>query len=192
MIQRRLTRPRTGLASRLTALYVALALPVIWSGARTWSVIVPTMILGATLVVLSVIDLETMRLPDALTLPLIAVGLLCAALFQWDGDSWFDLRWRVAAAALGYGLLFGVAWLYHRIRGRHGLGLGDAKLLAASGAWLGIEGLASTLLVASLTALAAAVIGHLAGRAITADTRIPFGPFLAGGTWLIWLYGGLT
>ena len=192
MIQHLRTRSHNGPAWLIAGLYVALALPVVWAGPRTWAVILPTVILGATLVVLSVIDLATMRLPDALTLPLIATGLVCAALFKWDGDSWLDLRWRVAAAALGYGLLFGVAWLYHRIRGRHGLGLGDAKLLAASGAWLGLEGVAPTLLVASLTALAAALVGHIAGRSITADTRIPFGPFLAGGTWLIWLYGGVT
>ena len=192
MTQRPLTLTHLGPAWLIAGLYGALALPVVWAGPRTWAVILPTVFLGGTLVVLSVIDLATLRLPDALTLPLIATGLACAALFKWDGDSWLDLRWRVAAAALGYGLLFTTAWLYHRLRGRHGLGLGDAKLLAASGAWLGLEGVAPTLLVASLTALAAALVGHIAGRSITADTRIPFGPFLAGGTWLIWLYGGVT
>lgn len=185
------THTRNASTWLLAGLYVALAIPVVVAGPRTSATILPTVILGVTLVVLSIIDLATLRLPDALTLPLIATGLICAALFKWDGDSWLDLRWRVAAAALGYGLLFATAWLYHRIRGRHGLGLGDAKLLAASGAWLGLEGIAPTLLVASLTALAAALVGHLVGRTITADTRIPFGPFLAIGTWLLWLYGGV-
>jgi leader peptidase (prepilin peptidase) / N-methyltransferase len=173
----------------LAAVYAVVALPVLWAGPRTWAVLLPTLILGTVLVALSLIDLATMRLPDALTLPLIAAGLVCALVLKWDGGSWLDLRWRVTAAALGYGLLYGIAWLYHRLRGRHGLGLGDAKLLAASGAWLGIEGIAPTLLVASLTGLVAALIGHVAGRPVTADTRVPFGPFLAGATWLIWLYG---
>ena len=62
-------------------------------------------------------------------------------------------------------------------------------MLAAAGAWLGLEGLAPTLLVASLSGLAAALISHAAGRPITAVTRVPFGPFLAGAIWLIWLYG---
>jgi leader peptidase (prepilin peptidase) / N-methyltransferase len=176
----------------LAAAYLALALPGLWSGPRTFGVVLPTVILGTVLVALSVVDLASMRLPDALTLPLIAAGLICAAAFKWDGSSALDLRWRIAAAALGYGLLYGVAWLYRRLRGRHGLGLGDAKLLAASGAWLGLEGLAPTLLVASLTALGAALIGHLAGRPVTAETRVPFGPFLAGATWLNWLYGPLA
>jgi leader peptidase (prepilin peptidase) / N-methyltransferase len=176
----------------LAAAYLLLAVPWLWSGPRTFAAVLPTVILGATLVALSIIDLATLRLPDALTLPLIAAGLICAAVFRWDGSSALDLRGRIAAAALGYGLLYGVAWLYHRLRGRHGLGLGDAKLLAASGAWLGLEGVSPTLLVASLSALGAALVSYLAGRPLTAETRVPFGPFLAGATWLIWLYGPLA
>jgi leader peptidase (prepilin peptidase) / N-methyltransferase len=143
-------------------------------------------------VTLSVIDLATLRLPDALTLPLIAAGLLCAVVFEWDGSAWVDVRWRLVAAALGFGLLFAVAWIYQRVRHRAGIGLGDAKLLAASGAWLGLEGLAPTLMVASLAGLSVALIGHFTGRPITAETRMPFGPFLAGATWLLWLYGPMA
>jgi leader peptidase (prepilin peptidase) / N-methyltransferase len=176
----------------LAAAYLALALPVLWSGPRTWAFILPALGLGAALVALSVIDLATLRLPDVLTLPLIAAGLLCAGIFHWDGSNWVDLRWRLLAAALGYGLLSGISWLYYRLRHRHGIGLGDAKLLAASGAWVGLEWLAPTLLVASLAALGTALIGHFAGRPITANTRMPFGPFLAGATWLLWLYGSFS
>jgi leader peptidase (prepilin peptidase) / N-methyltransferase len=176
----------------LAAIYAALALPALpafLAGPRTLAAVVPTLVLGAALVALSAVDLATLRLPDVLTLPLIAAGLVCALVFKWNGSSWIDLRWRIAAAALGYGLLSATAWLYHRLRGRQGLGLGDAKLLAASGAWLGLEGIAPTLLVASLSGLAAALIGQIAGRPMTAETRVPFGPFLAGATWLMWLYG---
>jgi leader peptidase (prepilin peptidase) / N-methyltransferase len=180
----------------LVAGYIAVTLPVLWSGPRTWAVtgavILPSLILGTTLVALSVMDLATLRLPDALTLPLIAAGLLCAIVFKWDGSAWDDVRWRVLAAGLGYGFLFGVAWIYQRVRHRPGVGLGDAKLLAAAGAWLGLEGLAPALMVASLTGLGAALLGHFAGRSITAETRMPFGPFLAGATWLLWLYGPIA
>jgi leader peptidase (prepilin peptidase) / N-methyltransferase len=173
----------------LAAGYLALALPVLWSGPRTWAVIIPVLGLGSALVALSLIDLTTLRLPDTLTLPLIAAGLVCATILNWDGGGWISLTWRVLAAALGYSLIFGVGWLYRRLRNRHGIGLGDAKLLAAAGAWLGMEGIAPTLLLASLSALGAALIGHVAGRPLTATTRMPFGPFLAGAMWLLWLYG---
>jgi leader peptidase (prepilin peptidase)/N-methyltransferase len=72
-------------------------------------------------------------------------------------------------------------WLYFKLRSYQGLGLGDVKLLAASGVWVGIAGVPVQLLVASLTALAAAGCLHIAGRTVTRQTRLPFGPFLALG-----------
>ena len=72
-------------------------------------------------------------------------------------------------------------WLYFRLRKYQGLGLGDVKLLAASGVWIGIAGVPIQLLVASLTALAAAGLLRLAGLAMTRQTSLPFGPFLALG-----------
>ncbi len=68
------------------------------------------------------------------------------------------------------------------MRGRVGLGLGDAKLLAAGGAWLGVALLPDVLLVSALAGLCWAV-----GRR---RSRIAFGPFLAGGIWVVWLYQG--
>ena len=79
--------------------------------------------------------------------------------------------------------------LYSRLRGRDGLGLGDAKLFAASGAWLGLEGLPAVLLVACGAAIVALLVDGLAIAGLSATTRIPFGPFLAFGTWIVWLYG---
>ena len=168
-----------------SGLYVIVALPAIWMPARLdHSVIWSGLLLGVALVMLSVIDVKTYRLPDILTMSLLATGLGCCFLLEWD-----DVRWRMAAAAAAFGALGGIAWLYLYLRGRHGLGLGDAKLFAASGAWVGIDGLPMTLLAASLGALAVALGAALSGHRLAADTRVPFGPFLAGGTWLVWLYG---
>lgn len=175
---------RAGLA--LSVLFVLSALPSHSSVPLGPEFLLPSLVLGAALVWLSVIDLRSFRLPDWLTLPLLAVGLILSFFLKWD-----ELYWRILAAALGFILLYAVARLYYLLRGRHGLGLGDAKLLAASGAWLGIEGIPATLLLASCTALCAALASTLAGRSITADTRMPFGPFLAVGTWLTWFYGPL-
>ena len=77
------------------------------------------------------------------------------------------------------------------LRGRDGLGEGDAKLLAAAGAWVTWMGLPEVMLVAALTGLAVALAGRLAGQKMEAQTAIPFGPCLAFATWIAWLYGPL-
>ena len=84
-----------------------------------------------------------------------------------------------------------LAWVYRRLRGREGLGGGDAKLLAAAGAWIGASGLPSVLFGAAVAALLAAAALALAGREMRRDTALPFGPFLALATWLVWLFGPL-
>jgi leader peptidase (prepilin peptidase) / N-methyltransferase len=85
---------------------------------------------------LSVIDVNSQRLPDRLTLPLTAAGLLLSILFQWGNPAM-----RLAAAVVGYALMYAIALGYERLRQRPRLGLGDAKLFAAAGAWLGFDGL---------------------------------------------------
>jgi len=100
-----------------------------------------------------------------------------------------DVADRVPGAALGYLFLAGVAWAYRRLRGREGLGLGDAKLFAAAGAWVGAFALPSVLLGAAVSALAAAAVMVLCGRSLSRSSALPFGPFLAAATWAVWLYG---
>jgi leader peptidase (prepilin peptidase)/N-methyltransferase len=140
-------------------------------------------LLGWTLLALAWIDLRTMMLPDVLTLPLVACGLLVTGLDNPD-----SLADHALAAALGYFTLAAVARVYRRFRGRDGLGLGDAKLLAAIGAWVGLSLLPLALLLAACAGLAAAGGAVLTGRRMTAATAIPFGPFLAGSGWLLFLY----
>jgi leader peptidase (prepilin peptidase)/N-methyltransferase len=104
---------------------------------------------------------------------------------EWDGG----VVWRIASAAAGFAALFAVAWGYRALRGRAGLGLGDAKLLAAAGAWLGMEALPSVMLWACGSALLAVLIAAAFRLPVEGATRIPFGPFLALGFWIVWLYG---
>ncbi len=85
--------------------------------------------------------------------------------------------------------LRGVGALYRWVRGRDGLGEGDAKLLAAIGAWVGLEGLPTVLLGAALTGLLWALWLRLRGAALTATTALPFGPFLALAGWVVLLLG---
>jgi leader peptidase (prepilin peptidase)/N-methyltransferase len=171
----------------LALIYAATALPAAVRGDMSGVALAASLLLGAGLVALSAIDLETYRLPDWLTLPLCAAGVVIAWLAGWD-----SLLWRVVSAATGFAGIFGVAQAYEAARGRSGLGLGDAKLMALSGAWVGVAGLISVLALACAAALCAVLIAWLRGRAVGLATAIPFGPFLAAGTWLTWLYGPLT
>lgn len=90
-----------------------------------------SLLLAGVLLVLSVIDIRTHRLPDILTLPLIAIGLSLG--FGVDPGLAFEVR--LVGAALGHFVLWALSRLFRRLRGYHGLGLGDAKLLAAAGAY---------------------------------------------------------
>ena len=168
-------------------LYAAIAAPLVLNHSMPGEMIMPALVLAAGLTMLSAVDVESFRLPDALTLPLLFAGLAVAGLQGFD-----PFVWQLASAALGGLSLFGIGWLYRHLRGRDGLGLGDAKLFAASGAWVGSQGLASVLLIACLTALAAVLVWRLRNEKIGAQSALPFGPFLALGTWAVWLYGPLA
>jgi len=141
-------------------------------------------ILGWTLLALAWIDAEHMLLPDALTLPLILLGL--AATWFRDPERMVD---HALGAAVGYLAFRGIGRLYRMLRGREGLGQADAKLLAAAGAWVGWAALPLLVLMAALAGLGAALLSTVGGRRLHAGTALPFGPFLAAALWLTWLYG---
>jgi leader peptidase (prepilin peptidase)/N-methyltransferase len=141
-------------------------------------------LLAVTLALLSAIDLNQYRLPDVLTLPLAVAGLLVS---PWTSSA--PLWWHAVSAGIGFGVLVALAAAYEKVRRRPGLGLGDAKLLAASGAWLGAEKLPDVLLWSAGAALVAVLGGMLRGKRYARGDAIPFGPYLAFGTWVVWLYG---
>lgn len=170
-------------AVEIAALAIAIVAVSIDSGAGAWL----DCILGWWLLALGWIDLRHWLLPDLLSLPLVITGLAAALAFDPGG-----LTDRALGAALGYLVLRAVALLYRKIRGRDGLGKGDAKLLAAAGAWVGASGLSLVILIAALAGLIAAAGLRLAGIRLTAASALPFGPFLAAATWLVWLLPGLA
>ena len=95
---------------------------------------------------------------------------------------------HVTRAAAGYGALLVIALAYRAVRGREGLGLGDAKLLGGLGAWMGWQALPFILLCASMLGL---VVMLTSGRASHAAARAPLGTFLALAAlpgWLIAVY----
>lgn len=143
-----------------------------------------TALLGWQLLLISVIDAEHFRLPDQLTLPLLATGGLAAVLL--DHTAPLD---ALVGAAAGFASLWLLAFAYRRLRGREGLGDGDPFLLAAGGAWVGWIGLPGVLLWASAAGLSLVAARVLVGKKVSAADRLPFGPCLAVGIWLTWLLG---
>lgn len=135
-------------------------------------------LLGWTLLLLALLDAEHFWLPSAITIPLGLAGLAATA---WLVPA--DLPAHLIGAAAGYLSLAGVAALYKVIRGRIGLGGGDAKLFAASGAWLGWQALPLVLAAAAVSGLVVALV--LWRRDIAATTRLPFGVFLAPAIWIV-------
>lgn len=142
-----------------------------------------TVILLSALAALSLIDVRTQRLPDFLTLPLITLGIAVNGLIF---SSWWI---AIAGGALGYGILVALELTYRRLRGRDGLGRGDAKLLAAGGAWCGAWLLPLILLAGSASALLyVLLLALLQRRAPDPNQPMPFGPWLAFGILLCWIY----
>jgi leader peptidase (prepilin peptidase)/N-methyltransferase len=144
-------------------------------------------LLGWTLLALAAIDIRELLLPDFLTLPLIAAGLAAAALLEpWTMEP------RVIGAAAGALFVILIRWLYWRLRRREGIGLGDAKLLAAAGAWVQWDGLPSVVLIGALAGLAGALLHRKGGARVAATDPVPFGACLCFGLWIVWLYGPLA
>ncbi len=165
-------------AIELACVMIALIALAVGGAERVWL----DCIFGWWLLALGWIDWQSWLLPDVLTLPLALAGL--AATLALDPG---DLTDRALGAALGYLALRAVAALYHRWRGREGLGRGDAKLLAAAGAWVGAGALPQVILIAALAGLLAAGVLGFGGVRLTAHSALPFGPFLALAAWIVWL-----
>lgn len=130
---------------------------------------------SAILLTLALIDWDTTLLPDDLTLPLLWLGMIAAAL-HWIPVSLNDAMW---GAVGGYMSLWLVYWGFKLATGKEGMGFGDFKLFAALGAWFGWQTLIPIILIAS-------VIGALIGIGMKFNSSlreggyVPFGPFLAG------------
>lgn len=150
-------------------------------------VLVASAIFGWMLLTLGAIDWRTGFLPDVLTIPLLLAGLATAYLLT--PSSFVDHL----IGTIGGGLFFAaVTWTYRYLRGRDGLGLGDAKLLAAIGAWVSWTGLPTVVLVAALIGIVTVAITAARGTPIAGTHRIAFGPPLVLAGWLVWLYGPLV
>ncbi|TAM94048.1 MAG: prepilin peptidase [Rhodanobacteraceae bacterium] len=155
---------------------------VVWKFGLAWQS-AAALLCTWTLIAAAGIDFRTQLLPDSLTLPLLWLGLLLSLvpLFANPRDA-------LIGAAAGYLALWSVFWLFKLATGKEGMGYGDFKLFAATGAWLGWTALLPVIIIA---ALSGALIGIVTLRVRGQDRSVPFafGPFLAIAMW-IWLIWG--
>ncbi len=125
-------------------------------------------------------DFRFYRLPDFWTQLLLWVGLL----INWHGE-FTSLPSAVMGAVVGYCSFWGIRWVFHAFTHKEGLGLGDCKLLAALGAWLGWQALPLLVLIASLLGLLFSLF-WLYGRGKPWQHPVPFGPMLLlAGVWMV-------
>jgi len=167
----------------LAALALAVWSALTFTGWLMWA----SCLLGWSLLALAAIDFRFYLLPDFLTFPLIAAGLFVT----WIADR-SEVPGHAAGAVLGLAFVVAVRVAYRSLRGKEGMGLGDAKLLSAAGAWVSWTGLPSVVLLGALAALSFVLFKSWRGRNVSLGDRLPFGTFLCLGTWVVWLYGPLV
>lgn len=136
-----------------------------------------------SLIALTMIDFDHQLLPDAITLPMLWLGLVFSLLA--GGTSPED---AIIGAAAGYLSLWSVFWLFKLVTGKEGMGYGDFKLLAMLGAWLGWQALPSIILLSAIVG-ATVGIGLILLQRMGREVPMPFGPYLAAAGWIALVWG---
>lgn len=138
-------------------------------------------LLSAPLLVMTFIDLEHFLIPDVMTIPGIILGV--AVHYALSPQPWIvPVLESLLGIVLGGGSLWLLSWLYEKWRGRVGLGLGDVKLAAMLGAFLGWRPIIFILFVSSIIGTLVGLVVIVAGRRRLSQP-LPYGPFLAVATW---------
>ncbi|MGD8175546.1 prepilin peptidase [Marinimicrobium sp. ARAG 43.8] len=135
------------------------------------------------LIALTLIDADTQLLPDAITLPLLWLGLIVNHL-----GGFATLESALWGAVAGYLSLWSIYWAFKLLTGKEGMGYGDFKLLAALGAWLGWQLLPVVILLSSLVG-AVIGLGLVLMRGRGRNVPMPFGPYLAIAGWIAFIWG---
>ena len=175
-------RSRINLRYPIVELLTAVVFAMHYAVFGLTALMVVRLVFACALIVLFAIDLEHQILPNVITLPGIAAGLIFSVVFP---PGVFD---AVLGALLGGGVLWLIGEAYYRFAGQEGMGGGDVKMLAMVGAFLGWKQVILTLIVSSVT-------GSLLGLALIVLRRggmkqaLPFGTFIAVGALLASLAG---
>jgi len=162
----------TGLLTLALACKFEFSLALLGAALLTWA-----------LVALTMIDFDHQLLPDAITLPLLWLGLALNVT-----GVFVPLQDAVIGTMAGYLSLWSVYWLFKLLTGKEGMGYGDFKLLAALGAWFGWQALPAIILLSSLVG-AIIGLGLMLVKRRGKDVPMPFGPYLAAAGWITLLWG---
>jgi leader peptidase (prepilin peptidase)/N-methyltransferase len=168
-----------GCGSRIAVVYplVEIATAVLFAGAYAVYGLTPLLAVrlafGCALIVLFVIDLQHKILPNVITLPGIVAGFVASLALP---PGWLA---SLLGIVLGGGIPFAIAEGYARLRGHEGLGMGDVKMLAMIGAFLGWQLMLVTLVFASFTGSIVGIGFIASGKGL--KYALPFGTFLAAG-----------
>jgi len=166
---------RHPISARYPAIEIATSVAFMLQGVAVGAEPLPLfvrLVFTALLIALFGTDLETQRLPNVLTYTGIVLGLAFSLAFPPG------LPASALGAALGAGVLLFIRWAWKRATGKDGMGLGDVKMLAMIGAFLGWQQVGIVLFLASVAG-AAVGLTLAAARGRSLQTRLPFGTFLA-------------
>ncbi len=183
-----------------TAIAFGLCFAAFGQSAKGWSAEgVKYAVLSAILIELMASDAETRILPDEFTLGGTLVGLIFSWFAPMDpfivsflippsyAPHWRWLAESATSALIGGGLIWFLAFAYEKIRHRDGMGLGDVKMIAMLGAFLGLPLCLLTLTTASLAGAVGGIIYVKAAHKDMSTYELPFGSFLGGAALLIML-----
>ena len=160
-------------------------------GSPAWLVVLAGWLLISLLLPMVLIDLDQLWLPEPLCRWGVVLGLVVSAIAgfsQGDAPGRSLLLWHLLAASAGLLGFEATSALAQKLLGKPALGLGDAKLAAMLGAWLGLTGLGLTVMLSVFGGALLGVIGLVSGR-LKRGQPFPFGPFLAAGGLAVWCAG---
>lgn len=146
----------------------------------------------AALIVISFIDYDYYIIPNVISLPGVVIGLVLAGINQFfsvfNAPIVPDLKNAFYGLLAGAGFLLFISEIYLRLRKKEGLGMGDVKLLAMTGALFGLEGSLYTIFIGSfLGSILGILLVVCSGRKMS--QQLPFGPYLALGTF-VYIFAG--
>ncbi|MBS9777288.1 MAG: prepilin peptidase [Gammaproteobacteria bacterium] len=136
------------------------------------------------LIALAGVDFKTQLLPDVITMPLMWAGIIMSF---WD--VYISLETAIIGALVGYLSLWSIATLFRVLFKKEGMGLGDAKLLAATFTWVHVQYFPLVLIIACFTGITVTILQRIFNNRKMANNPLPFGPYLALGGLICMMYG---